>query len=415
MKPLAFFREKEVLRILERGSRAAGMPLSVHFVDGSREGARVLSFGECAICHKVREVPGGVAACRASRGTASVMALRQRRSIPFVCHLGLACTTQTVLKDESFVLTLGPFCPSEESRSLEYDVTQGWNALTGERLEEPPVSLEDIHRAPSDAGPAVVEWILESVQAAWDAIRSEEESEEPDSESLLPQPPRANKATRTESHGASWTANVAAALAGGNQPRARALLKAFLEEQRGTPEQRQAGILAGLSALLETMERAGIKTTAAWEAMPAFVESVQTASDGPTLLKAAMTVLSAARREAVPKGKKGEVDSIYPTLEALARDRLVEGLSLEEAAEHLGESPSAISHRLKRRLGLSFSEYLGRLRVDKAKDMLRRTKLTATAIAHRVGVRDQSHFSKLFRKFEGMSPLEYRKQFGRKS
>jgi len=35
-------------------------------------------------------------------------------------------------------------------------------------------------------------------------------------------------------------------------------------------------------------------------------------------------------------------------------------------------------------------------------------------VAQRVGIRDQSNFSKLFRRFEGMSPLEYRQQYGKK-
>lgn len=421
MKPLAFFREKGVLRILERAARAAGMPLSVHYLEGTREGARVLGFGECAICRRVREVSGGVAACRASRGTASIMALRQGRPIPFVCHMGLACTAAPILADESFALVLGPFCPSEESRSLEHDVTLGWNALTDSALDEPPVSLGDIHRAPSEAGPAVAEWMAEALQRMWEEALAAEEAEESGGEShgerTIPQAARARSA-EILTH--SWAAGVASALAGANQPRARALLRDFLEEQRAQegarrPGRRQAGVLSGVAGVLEAMERAGMKTEAAWNALPRFVQALHAASRAPELLDAAMEVLGAARREAVPKGLKKELDSLYPALDAFAKERIEEGLTLEEVARHLGESPSAISHRMKRRLGMSFSEYLGRLRIDKAKRLLRRTQLTATEIARRVGVRDQSHFSKLFRKFEGMAPLEYRNQFGKKS
>lgn len=420
MKPLAFFREKGVLRILERAARAAGMPLSVHYMEGAREGARVLGIGECAICRLVREAPGGVAACRASRGTASVMALRQARPIPFVCHMGLACTAAPILPDESFALVLGPFCPSEETRSLEHDVTLGWNALTEGELEKPPVSLGDIHLAPSEAGPAVAEWMAEALQRMWTEAIAAEEAEESGAESHGERTiPKAARVRSAEVLPQSWAADVASALAGANQPRARGLLRDFLEEQRAQGAKRsgrrQAGVLSGVAGVLDAMERAGLKTEAAWKALPRFVQALHAASKTSELLDVAMAVLGAARREAVPRGTKAELNSIYPALDALARERLEEGLTLEEAARHLGESPSAISHRMKRRLGMSFSEYLGRLRIDKAKRLLRRTRLTATEIAHRVGVRDQSHFSKLFKKFEGTTPLEYRSQFGKKS
>jgi len=68
---------------------------------------------------------------------------------------------------------------------------------------------------------------------------------------------------------------------------------------------------------------------------------------------------------------------------------------------------------LRRKFGMSFSEYVNRLRIDRAKDLLRRTQLNATQIAQRLGISDQSNFGKLFKRFEGITPLEYRERFGK--
>ncbi len=419
MTALEFLRREEVLNLLERASRGAGMPLSVHFAEGSREGPRIMGWGACSICQAVRGVPGGVSACRASRGTASALALKQRRILPFVCHMGLSCVSAPLLHGEAFAVVLGPYCPSEESNALERDVVAGWNALSGQETEEAPVPMGDIHIAPSASAPAVLEWLCESLQTAWEQAQRESaaevESPEEDGSNAGGEQKRGGEIL-TE----SWAGTVAAALAGGDQPRARKLFEGVLSEQGAVtsmrkPGLRQAAALRAVCAVLEAMEQAGMPTEAAWGVLPNTVGALRKARSRAELLEQVMQVLGAARRQALPRKTRESVDHLYPTLTELARTRLEEGLTLEEAARALGESPSAISHRLKRNLGMSFSEYLGRLRVDKAKEMLRRTALPATEIARRVGVRDQSHFSKLFKKFEGVTPVEYRTKYGRKT
>jgi len=49
-----------------------------------------------------------------------------------------------------------------------------------------------------------------------------------------------------------------------------------------------------------------------------------------------------------------------------------------------------------------------------AKELLRRTKLSVGEVARRVGIGDPSNFNKLFRKFETVPPVEYRKRYGGK-
>ena len=127
MNAAAFFRLPKTARLLERASRCAAVPVSLHAFQRGREGIRLSSYGPCAACRYVSEQPGGLAACRASRETAANAALRRERPASFLCHMGFACIAVPPLPDDSLglMLTFGPFCPAEEPRSLESDALRG--------------------------------------------------------------------------------------------------------------------------------------------------------------------------------------------------------------------------------------------------------------------------------------------------
>jgi AraC-like DNA-binding protein len=418
MTPLEFLRSDAVLALLARAATGAGVPLSVHFVERNQEGARIVGWGQCGACRHVQSLPGGGTACRLSRTTAASMALRQRRPMPFICHLGFACVSAPVLPGENFVMTFGPFCPMEEQRSLEADIQAGFENLLERKLDALPVSLDDIHRAPAASVPAIAEWCMEALQAAWESETNAVAPELlPDEFVTVSTPgPRRRTAPR-ETVAAGPVAAIVAALAGGSFQQARSLLQGDLEELhrsggRGI-DQCRARVATLASAALEGLAGTGLSVDAAWGAYPGFMEAVTAGEDDAALLDAALRLFSFLRRAATREQTEVALPN-YPELFALVNERLVEGITLEEVAAQLGETPSAISHRLKRKFGMSFSDYVGRIRVDRAKRLFRETGLSVAAVGLRVGISDQSNFARLFKKVEGMSPPAYRKQFGKK-
>lgn len=89
---------------------------------------------------------------------------------------------------------------------------------------------------------------------------------------------------------------------------------------------------------------------------------------------------------------------------------LHEPITMRQVADHLHLNPSYFSVLFKEQTELTFSEYITRLRVLRAKELLLRTTMSVGEIAERVGYQSDKYFIKVFKNYEGMSPSKYRSQ-----
>lgn len=93
-----------------------------------------------------------------------------------------------------------------------------------------------------------------------------------------------------------------------------------------------------------------------------------------------------------------------------------EKISLDRIAKNMYLSPVYISKIFKEETGESPINYLIKIRLEKAKSMLEADEpVSIKKIATSVGYDDAYHFSKLFKKYYGVSPLHYRKQLNQPS
>jgi len=83
-------------------------------------------------------------------------------------------------------------------------------------------------------------------------------------------------------------------------------------------------------------------------------------------------------------------------------------VSLKEIADASGLSAPYFSTIFKEEMGENLSNYLNRLKVEKASAMLRETDFSIRKISSECGFVDQSWFSKIFKGFTGYSPNKYR-------
>ena len=86
------------------------------------------------------------------------------------------------------------------------------------------------------------------------------------------------------------------------------------------------------------------------------------------------------------------------------------GWTLEKMAEEVGMSRAAFAKRFKALVSQPMFEYLTRLRVQRAKELLLDTKLPLYEVASRVGYESDLAFTKTFKKISGTTPTRYRKQ-----
>lgn len=93
-------------------------------------------------------------------------------------------------------------------------------------------------------------------------------------------------------------------------------------------------------------------------------------------------------------------------------EHLTEKIELADIAEHVGISRTYASAIFKAELGITISEFIMKERMLEAKRMLRDTDLTVADIASRLAFCSQSYFTKNFTGSEGMTPVEYRRQYG---
>lgn len=85
-----------------------------------------------------------------------------------------------------------------------------------------------------------------------------------------------------------------------------------------------------------------------------------------------------------------------------------EELALEEVAGYVHLHPSYFSTIFKQSSGSSFKEYLNMVRVEESKRLLSNTDYSIIDIAVAVGFEDQSYFSKVFKKYTGVTPKQFR-------
>ncbi|MDO5145843.1 MAG: phosphoenolpyruvate hydrolase family protein [Eubacteriales bacterium] len=88
-------------------------------------------------------------------------------------------------------------------------------------------------------------------------------------------------------------------------------------------------------------------------------------------------------------------------------EHYMENIQLSDIAIVAHVSPSYLSTKFKKETGTNFTEYLVRFRLNKAKQLLESSNIICKEAAEKVGYFDYAHFSKMFKKYNGMSPRQY--------
>ncbi len=107
-----------------------------------------------------------------------------------------------------------------------------------------------------------------------------------------------------------------------------------------------------------------------------------------------------------------ENSSISRQVESVHRhitEHYMEHLSLADLAEQFFVEPSYLSRKFSQSYNETITAFITRCRMDKAKELMKDEQNKLEVISFKVGYDDYNYFSRVFRRFEGKSPSEYRK------
>ena len=198
-----------------------------------------------------------------------------------------------------------------------------------------------------------------------------------------------------------------------DRPAAREIINRLLVGIYFTSRRRPALLKSFLLELVVTLSRAAVEAGAnPTELLGANYSHLQALAriDGEEELTAWLVAMLESTMDAISAHHRYPVSVLLSEAIRYMRDHSGEDLSRDDIARRACLSPTHFSRVVKQTFGQSFTELLARLRVERAREALTLTDRTLVEISTESGFADQSYFTKVFQKYTGQTPREYRKQ-----
>ena len=117
------------------------------------------------------------------------------------------------------------------------------------------------------------------------------------------------------------------------------------------------------------------------------------------------------QRVAADAEPENQEERVITGITRYIQEHLEQEVSLSVLAEEFHLNSQYISQLFKNEIGVGFLAYLTNVRMEKAKKLLISTPLSIAEVADRVGYGDYRVFTKVFKKTEGITPSQYRREF----
>lgn len=145
-------------------------------------------------------------------------------------------------------------------------------------------------------------------------------------------------------------------------------------------------------------------------------ESLQNDSCTPLMLSSKLNELVIhAIRYSLPKVKIADKNTErIQTVARFVTENYDSPITLHDAAQMAYLEDSYFCKQFKKHTGIGFSEYLTNVRMNAAARLLDNSGLSVTEIAEQCGFSGSNYFRDVFKRFYGISPLQYRKRFYKK-
>ncbi len=118
--------------------------------------------------------------------------------------------------------------------------------------------------------------------------------------------------------------------------------------------------------------------------------------------------------QVLEKQKEQKSEDMLENIQSYIKQHFKDDLSLESISNQVNLSPSYFSKLFKEKTGQTLIDYLSKVRIKKAKEYLNTSDLSLKEICFEVGYHDPNYFSRVFKKYERVSPRQYRQEVAKK-
>jgi two-component system, response regulator YesN len=112
----------------------------------------------------------------------------------------------------------------------------------------------------------------------------------------------------------------------------------------------------------------------------------------------------------IAQNKKSNNKKVINDILKIIEENYSKNITITDISKEIFLSYNYISIIFKREIGESFTDYLAKYRLEKAKQMLKESNLKVYQISNMVGYNNISHFCSIFKSFYGVSPSEFREK-----
>ncbi len=132
----------------------------------------------------------------------------------------------------------------------------------------------------------------------------------------------------------------------------------------------------------------------------------------PDLVKSAANILKMATRYLwLADMIKIDNDDLAVKLEEYISANLEQKISIEDLCRNFSISKNKLYSFVKDRFNMTIGNYILKIRIDRAKNLLTTTDMPIYELCCKVGIPEYNYFSKIFKQQAGIPPLKYRKNF----
>lgn len=416
MKPYLYtiINKNQLTEMLETFNQCMGIPIQVL----DEEGTILMAYGEpTSFCSLFKKKLSAADSCEKLHAGASKKAINLGEPYIFSCHANLNHIVFPLINQNALFgsILVGPFLMVEPDSTLIEDISRHYTFTTPELLD-----LYDESKGLLIIPPARVTYLSKMIYYMFSGLISDSKQQLIINRNKLHQQSLINESIQMyKNSGASKGTKypyekerlLITKLKTGAVNEAKGLLNDVLGYVFFSEGSNLEVVKSRSLELCSLLSRAAIEGGATSDSilrvnnqLLTVIPTINDMNDLCYKLQEAIDVFTDCMFERVPS-KNSEI--VKKAIQYISQN-FSNQLTLEEVAEQVHLNPTYFSTMFKQSTGSSFKEYLNMVRIEESKRLLSNTDYSLIDIAVATGFEDQSYFSKVFKKYTGLTPKQFR-------